>query len=61
MDIHYADFEAHGFDDTGLDAVRYANVPDPRYDGLNRAQRRKAMAVENKAFRKRFKKALPYG
>lgn len=46
------DLESHGFDQTDIEAVRYTNVPDPRYEGLNRAQRRKAMAVEARAFRK---------
>jgi len=41
--------------DTTCD-IRWQNVPDTRYNGLNRAQRRKAMAVENRAFRKRMKK-----
>jgi hypothetical protein len=36
--------------------IRWQNVRDTRYEGLNRAQRRKAMSVENRAFRKRMKK-----
>lgn len=49
------DLESHGFGRTDVEAVRYTNVPDPRYEGLNRAQRRKAMAVEARAFRKQQK------
>jgi hypothetical protein len=35
---------------------RYTVVRDSRYEGLNRAQRRKAMAVESRAERKRNKR-----
>jgi hypothetical protein len=38
--------------------TRWVTAPDPRYVGLNRAQRRQAMAVENRAFRKRMKKRV---
>lgn len=42
--------------DTSVWDVEYVPAEDP-YAGLNRAQRRKAMAVEGRAFRKRNKKA----
>lgn len=36
----------------GIDSVVYNNERDPRYDGLNRAQRRKAQSVERRALRR---------
>jgi hypothetical protein len=56
--------ESYGFPD-GVDSTGalhdmksgtwFVDNSDPRYEGLNRAQRRKAMAVEARAFRKRNK------
>lgn len=58
------DFETSGIDFADTTGVIYdmktgptfVDNIDPRYAGLNRAQRRKAMAVENRAFRKWNKK-----
>jgi hypothetical protein len=60
--MYSQDFESYGFDDltrmtTDLSGnYRYTVVRDSRYEGLNRAQRRKAMAVESRAERKRNKR-----
>lgn len=62
--ITHMDMESYGFDEwdsTGAlfdmkSGLTFVDNIDPRYAGLNRAQRRKAMAVENRAFRKRMKK-----
>jgi hypothetical protein len=60
--MYSTDIESYGFDDptsttTDLTGnLRYTLVRDSRYEGLNRAQRRKAMAVEGRAERKRNKR-----
>lgn len=59
--LYAEDFEKYNLEDfqsgTGSlgGSVLYSVSRDPRYDGLNRAQRRKAMAVEARAFRKQQK------
>lgn len=62
---YHLDFESYGTDDFRWDdpyrtggplVVEEVNTPDP-YAGLNRAQRRKAMSVENRAWKKRAKEA----
>lgn len=66
MTVTYSeDFESYGTGDEVFD--RYArtdalvtvaeNTPNP-YAGLNRAQRRKAMSVENRAWRKQGKRRV---
>lgn len=50
------DIESRGFDDTSTFPIAYTqNVPDP-YAGLNRKQRRHAMASEGRAARKAAKR-----
>lgn len=56
---YYYDMESTGMSpdstiDTTGGILMTANRPDP-YAGLNRAQRRKAIAVEGRAWRKRQK------
>ena len=50
------DIETCGLNGTDDTTFMWDNEPfvgvDPRYAGLNRAQRRKAMSVERRAFRK---------
>lgn len=49
------DFESYGPEDEYPRVIVAEDTPDP-YAGLNRAQRRKAMAVENRAWRKQGKR-----
>lgn len=62
---YYMDFESYGTGDDAFDSYARTDsrvmvvedTPNP-YAGLNRAQRRKAMAVENRAWRKQGKRRV---
>jgi hypothetical protein len=55
IDIETTGLATYDLNDTSHSSFVYNVQTDERYTGLNRAQRRKAMAVENRAWRKQAK------